>query len=112
MSLERAYKNCMACYQSRQRSSEDLSPEEVITDESNIHVRYFMNNALQGLEQALYSHPRCEVNYPRDESEQTCAISAIKACAKCDFSKPKIAEIVGPVIGIKKKEAEEKVKAK
>ena len=96
----------MACYQARKKSSEDLSPEEVIIDGSNPYVRYFMNQSMQAIETMRTR----EDDYCYDMINQELVDKALKACLECDFSKPRIAEFIKPAVF--SKESERRIRKK
>jgi hypothetical protein len=98
MSLERASVNCRRCYHLAKIIIEDSCLDEAINNNLNYDNGLWdaRNNAMMALEDSSSGYLDAYVRETNkiEKTYSTQCIDALRACERCDYSAPKIADLV------------------
>ncbi|MBR9682927.1 hypothetical protein GOV03_00095 [Candidatus Woesearchaeota archaeon] len=100
MSYQRAYVNCMRCYELADRIATTLGKEKDVSENDQLYIA--RNEAMKALEQILASQVARHLPDGEDRSKE-----ALKVCVNCDFSTPSIANVLYPIKSLESKKTSE-----
>ncbi len=104
MAFQRAYVKCKECYEQRKEDTKLLESNReayftnILIEEKVAIIRNKADNARNEAMRALGEQETLTARLLREIDAS--AVKALDVCAKCDFSKPKIAELYENVIVI------------
>ncbi len=101
MTLPRAYVNCRRCYELA--SAIDPGQDKTIRIINDDQVYTARNEAMRALEHVLdITATEQDLSPTRSIAQEILANKGLEACMNCDYSQPKIADLVKPKDNTKK----------